>query len=164
MRYTPLADRVLVRPAEENRATRTGLVVPDAVIMNKHIAFGTVIAIGTGRTMLDGTTAPLILKVGDVVCYPRKAPGILPILQDDGSEELVLMLREAEVIAVVHDMPQPSRIVDVAGAPLSMVPTSRAMPDSAAANRDAFDRAVHAGFVTDEENAAEVDEPNGFTG
>jgi chaperonin GroES len=161
MRYQPLHDRILVDITEESSVTAGGLWVPDIAKNNKHIAFGQVIAVGLGRTNLEGQTVPLQVKRGDIVCYPRKAAVPLPIIADDMTETFVLMMREADVISVVHDMPQPSVLVDRTGAPLSMMPSSRAMPDVAAKNREELERAERAGFADPTEH---TDEPNGMTG
>lgn len=164
MRYEPLASRVIIEPAEENRVTRGGLVIPDAVQNHKHLAYGKVLAVGSGRVNAEGRTIPLTVKEGDIVAFPRRAAAAVPILHDDGAETYVLMLPESDIVAIVHDMPQPSKIVDVAGAPLSMVPSSRAMPDSAAENREALERAERAGIIEPHEAGDWVDQDNGMTG
>jgi chaperonin GroES len=61
----PLGDRVLIRPKEQDAVTRGGIMLPD--MARKRPFEGEVIAVGSGRTMKDGTRASLSLKVGDVV-------------------------------------------------------------------------------------------------
>lgn len=150
MRYEPLHDRVIIEPAQENKRTPTGLFIPDVATSQKHVAYGTVIEVGTGRVNAEGKTVPLIVKKGDVVCFPRKAPAMIPIIDASGDEQIVLMLREAEIVAIVHDMPQPSLITDVRGAPLSVMPTSRGLADSVYENRDALDIAKRAGWPVED--------------
>ena len=90
MRYEPLADRVIVEPAEENKKTPGGLYVPDVATNQKHVAYGTIIAVGTGRANAEGKNVPLHVKVGDVVCFPRKAPAVIPIIRDDGTDATLI--------------------------------------------------------------------------
>lgn len=160
MRYQPLADKLIVKPVEENRVTSGGLVVPDAAQNNKFIAYGTVLAVGFGRVNAEGKVVPLNVKVGDLLCFPRKAAAPLPVIHPDLSESVVLLLREGDCIAIVHDMPVPSVLLDITGAPLSMMPTSRSMPDSAGIAREELELAQRAGFDVSDHD----DEPNGMTG
>lgn len=161
MRYEPLADRVIVEPAQENKRTASGLFIPDVATSQKHVAYGTIIAVGTGRANAEGKLVPLHVKLGDTVCFPRKAPALIPIIDADGNEEIVFMLREADLIAVVHDMPQPSRILDHSGAPLSLVPTSLGRADSTYENEDSIAAAERAGWedVNDAGHVPHTDEP-----
>lgn len=158
MKYQPLADRVIVEPVEEKRITRGGLYVPDIATSHKILAFGTVVAHGGGRINAEGKCVPLTVQVGDVVAYARREAAPIPIQHDDGSEYELLMLREGQIIAIVHDLPRATKIVDVAGAPLSITPSSRALPDSAYENRDGLDRAKAEGWLV-EDIDDHVDEP-----
>lgn len=155
MRYLPLADRVIVEPIEENRLTPGGILVPDIALHHKYIAYGTVVAVGTGRVNAEGKTVPLALKVGDTVSYPRKAPAYLPLIRDDGREDIVHLMREAEIACVVEGLPRATKISGVDGRLLSMLPASRAEPDSAIENRELLDEAARAGWDdTDGEDQA----------
>jgi chaperonin GroES len=147
MRYEPLADRVIITPAGENKVSAGGLIIPDVATNQKHVAYGTVLSVGHGRANAEGTLVPLHVKVGDIVCFPRRAPAMIPVIDAEGNEEIVLMLREAEIIAIVHDMPQPSLITDVRGAPLSIMPRSFAKADSSYENEDAIAVAEREGWA-----------------
>lgn len=142
MKYQPLADRVIVEPAQDNRVSRGGIVMPDIVQSHRLLAFGTVVSHGNGRVNAEGLCVPLTVKVGDVVAYPRREAQAIPLLRDDGSELELLMLREGQIVAIVHDLPKATSLVDVAGAPLSMMPSSRGLPDVVYENRDAMDRSA----------------------
>lgn len=150
MKYIPLADRVIVEPAPENRVSRGGIVVPDVAQNYKYLQFGTVVAHGPGRANAEGKLVPLNVKQGDVVAFPRKEGAPIPLQHDDGSEFTLLLLREAQIIAIVEDLPRATPLVDVAGAPLSIVPSSRALPDSAYENRDGLDRAKAEGWLAED--------------
>lgn len=68
--FQPLHDRVLIhrRPPE----TMVGsIVIPDTSDIRPSI--GTVVGLGFGTIMRDGSVRPLSVKEGDVVCYERYA-------------------------------------------------------------------------------------------
>ena len=142
MYYSPLANRVLLREIEETKTTASGLWIPDVARKHKGVAFGEVIAVGPGRLNAEGQHIPVHVKVGDIVLFPRQAPAVLPLLDDLGNEEAVLMLPESDIIAVVHGLPRASHLVDIGGAPLSIMPSSLALPDSVYGNREGIDRSI----------------------
>jgi chaperonin GroES len=151
MKHTPLHDRIILEEIEEQRVTPGGIAIPDAARNNKHVAFARVIAVGTGRHSMDGTVVPLIVKVGDVVCIPRKAPVLIPVWDDDGRERTVMMCREAEVVSIVTDMPVASGLVGMDGRILAMMPNSRAIPDSAYQSQEEMQIAVKEGWAEPDE-------------
>lgn len=142
MRYQPLANRVIMREVHEDKTTRGGLWVPDIARRNKGLSYGEVIAVGPGRLNAEGKLVPVHVKVGDVVCFPRQAPAVMPLVHADGTEEDVLMCPENDIIAVVHDLPRQSLVMGIDGAPLSIEPSSLALPDGVYKNREDLDRSV----------------------
>ncbi len=89
----PLGDRALIRPKEQDEVTRGGILLPDTA--RKRPFEGEVLAVGNGRTMKDGTRAPLTLKVGDVVVYARYAGTEVRV---DGED--LIIVDEDSVMAV----------------------------------------------------------------
>ena len=61
---TPLADRVLVEPAEAEEKTASGIIIPDTA--KEKPQKGTIVAAGTGKK-----DEPLTVKVGDSVLYGK---------------------------------------------------------------------------------------------
>ena len=53
----PLADRVLVKVDEEETKTKGGILIPDTA--QKKSQKGTVMAIGSGKVLDNGTRLPL---------------------------------------------------------------------------------------------------------
>lgn len=127
MKVEPLYDRILVRLLVEGEPSRSGLVVPDIARGKRPYAYGEVLSVGQGRVNMQGVIVPLQVKPGDVVCFGRKAGIIIPVLGEslDDEEELT-MLREPEVLAIVHDLPRQSSIAGPDGRLLSMAPRSHA--------------------------------------
>jgi chaperonin GroES len=60
----PLADRVLIEPAEAEQKTAGGIIIPDTA--KEKPQKGTVVAVGNGKK-----DEPMTLKVGDVVLYGK---------------------------------------------------------------------------------------------
>ena len=71
-------------------------VLPAQEPAKEKPAQGTVVAIGAGKLLDDGTRAPFTVKVGDVVIYSKYAGHELTI---DGEEYKVI--QESDVYAVI---------------------------------------------------------------
>jgi chaperonin GroES len=142
VKIEPLANRVVFTMIEESKLTKGKLWVPDIAHKNRGIAYGEVIAVGPGRNAPDGRLVPCHLKVGDVIMFPRVAPAVLTIEDDDGNELEVLMCPENDVIAKVTGLKRQSSLVGIDGAALSIEPQSLALPDGVYANREGIDRSI----------------------
>lgn len=140
----PLFDRILVAPIDdESPQTRSGLLIPQIALGKRAYHYGEVLAVGPGRTDEHGVTVPVRVKVGEVIAYPRSAGVPFPILDDKGAEQVVMVMREPEALAIVEGLERASSIVGLDGALLRMRPQSLARPDAAYENIDAHERAVH---------------------
>lgn len=95
--FSPLGDRILVRPAEKTgeKKLASGIIIPETVDKEKA-AEGTVIAIGPGKYE-DGKNIPLQVKVGDVVLFSKYGYDEIKI---DGEEYYILS--ESNVLGVVR--------------------------------------------------------------
>ena len=93
----PLADRILVKPVEEEEKTKGGIVLPDTVSKEKP-QIGEALAIGPGRTNDDGKTFPLQFKKGDKVIYAKYSG--TDIKGDD--DEDYLILSEKDILAILE--------------------------------------------------------------
>jgi chaperonin GroES len=67
MSLKPLSDNIVVRQAEAEEQTKSGLFIPDSA--KEKPKQGTVIAVGEGKFDEAGKRIPLDVKVGDVVLY-----------------------------------------------------------------------------------------------
>ncbi|WP_255956147.1 co-chaperone GroES [Streptomyces odontomachi] len=92
----PLDDRIVVRPADAERTTATGLVIPDTAAEKPQE--GTVLAVGPGvRDDSGRTRIPLDVEVGDTVLYSRYGGTEVSY---NGEDHLVLAARD--VLAVIE--------------------------------------------------------------
>lgn len=95
MPLQPLDDRIVVKPAESEETTASGLVIPDTA--KEKPQQGEVIAVGPGRrSEQTGEIIPLDVKVGDVVVYSKYGG---TEITDNGEELLILNGRD--VLAIV---------------------------------------------------------------
>ena len=65
----PLDDKVVIKPGEEEEKTAGGIILPDTA--KKRPQEGTVVAIGPGRLLDDGSRAPVAVKEGQTVIYAK---------------------------------------------------------------------------------------------
>jgi chaperonin GroES len=89
----PLEDRIVVKPAEAEETTVSGIVIPDTA--KEKPQEGEVVAVGPGR-FEDGTRVPLDVKVGDKVIYSKYGGTEITVEGDD-----YLILSARDVLAVV---------------------------------------------------------------
>lgn len=85
----PLYDYVLVEQETKEEITAGGIVVPQT--SEKSISCATIVAIGTGRLVNDGSLAPLSVKVGDIIYY-KSYMGI--------KFEDKILLKESEILGI----------------------------------------------------------------
>jgi chaperonin GroES len=95
MKIRPLQDRVIVRRIKEEEKTKGGLYIPDTA-KEKPIE-GTVIAVGNGKVLDDGSVRKLDVKEGDRVLFGKYSGNEVKI---EGEEHLIL--REDEILGVLE--------------------------------------------------------------
>ena len=93
-KINPLGDRVLVKPLERDEVTSSGIVLPDTA--KEKPQEGTVVAVGSGRVLDDGTKVAMEVKKGDKVLYGKYAGTEIKI----GDEEH-LILSERDILGLV---------------------------------------------------------------
>ncbi len=91
----PLGDRVVVEREASEERTAGGIVLPDTA--KDKPARGTVVSVGDGRLLDDGTRGKMQVKVGDRVIFSSYAGEVFKV--DD--QELLLM-REDDILAILE--------------------------------------------------------------
>ncbi len=90
----PLGDRVVIRPAQQEEVTASGVILPDTA--KEKPQRGTVLAVGPGRVNDNGQRTPLEVSEGAEVLYSKYAGTEVKI---DGEE--LLVVRETDILAIV---------------------------------------------------------------
>jgi len=96
MNVKPLGDRVVIRRHEEEGKTGGGIILPDSA--KKKPQKGTVLAVGPGKLLKDGTRRPLQVKKGDVVLFTNWAGDEFKSRGEDN----VLLMHEEDILAVLE--------------------------------------------------------------
>ena len=96
MKLRPLGDRVVVKPLSQDEVTKSGIIMP-ATVDKERPERGEVIAAGPGKTLDNGTLAPLGVKVGDKIVFKKYSPDEVKI---DNEEYLVIS--ESDIMAVIE--------------------------------------------------------------
>ncbi len=94
LKLNPLADRVVVKPAEAEEKTRGGIILPDTA--KEKPVEGTVVASGPGKVADNAELVKMSVKVGDKVLYGKYSGTEVTI---DGEEYLIM--RESDIFAIV---------------------------------------------------------------
>ena len=87
MNLQPLEDRIVVRPAQAEATTASGLVIPDTA--KEKPQQGEVLAVGEGRFGDDNERIPMEVKVGDKVVYSSTAAPRSPSMAKTSSSSLL---------------------------------------------------------------------------
>jgi len=85
----PLADRVVIEPAEAEEKTASGLFIPDTA--KEKPQRGVVVAVGPGKK-----DEPTTVKVGEAVLYGKYAGTEINV---EGKDYLIM--RESDLFAIV---------------------------------------------------------------
>lgn len=96
MKLKPLFNNVIVKALKNEEMTKSGIVLPDTMDKEKPEQ-GEIVAVGNGKVLDNGQTAPMVVKVGDKVMFKKYSPDEVKV---DGEEYLVLS--ESDIIAVIE--------------------------------------------------------------
>ena len=91
----PLGDRVVIEPTAREEMTKSGIVLPDTA--KERPQEGTVLSVGPGRTLDDGSREPMELSAGQKVLFQKYA-GTEFKLDDDE----LLILSQKDILAVIE--------------------------------------------------------------
>ena len=95
MKFRPLQDRILIKRIDKEEKTAGGLIIPDSA--KEKPQEGEVMAVGNGKRLDDGSSAPMDVKKGDRILFGKYSGSEIKI---DGEEHLIL--REDEVLGVLE--------------------------------------------------------------
>lgn len=91
----PLGDKVVVARDESQEVTTGGIYLPDTA--KDKPSRGTIIAVGNGKLLDDGTRGEMQVKKGDRVLFTSYAPETINI-----DDEEFLLMSESDILAVIQ--------------------------------------------------------------
>lgn len=95
-RIRPLGDRVVLKPADREEKTKTGIFLPDTATKERPME-GTILAVGEGRRDDSGKLIPMQVSVGDKVLFAKYSGTEFKV------EEIeYLILAEKDILGIVQ--------------------------------------------------------------
>lgn len=101
MHITPLSDHIFIQSLEEEKTTKSGIVIPETAEKEKPVK-GKVVAVGPGRRNEKGELIPMSVKVGQVVLFKKYGPDELELEDESGKKVEYLVGREEDILAIVE--------------------------------------------------------------
>ena len=95
MNFTPLHDRVAIKPMDHEEKTLGGIIIPDTA--KEKPMQGKVIAVGKGAKDKDGNLIPLDVKVGDKVLYGKWGGTEVKV----NGQEFIIM-KESDIMGIIN--------------------------------------------------------------
>lgn len=96
MTFKPLSNHLFLEPLEEEKTTKSGIVLPETAEKERPTR-GRVIAVGPGKRNEKGEIIPMSIKVGDIVLFKKYGPDEIEI---EGKKYLVG--DEDDVLAILE--------------------------------------------------------------
>jgi len=90
----PLGEKVLIKRLEAEEMTRGGIVLPDSA--KEKPRRGTVLSVGDGKVLDDGSRADFQVKTGDVVLFSSYGGTEIKV---DGEE--YMLMDESDILAIL---------------------------------------------------------------
>lgn len=94
MKLRPIGDKIVVAKTKGDKSTKSGLIIPQKA---SHNPIGTVVAVGSGRLLSNGTLVPFEVKIGDEVMFQDANCTVENV---DGVD--MYLMYETNVLAVVE--------------------------------------------------------------
>jgi chaperonin GroES len=95
-RIRPLADRVVVKPAERKEQTESGIFLPDTATKERPQE-GTILAVGEGRRDDSGKLIQMSVSVGDRVLFAKYSGTEIKVDDED-----YLILAEKDILGILQ--------------------------------------------------------------
>jgi len=94
MTIKPLADRVVVKPVEQQEQKQGSIIIPDTA--KEKPMQGEVVSVGPGKITENGVKVDMSVKKGDKVLYGNYSG---PEVTIDGGDYLIM--RESDIFAII---------------------------------------------------------------
>ena len=95
MKIRPLGEMVVVKMAEAEETTKSGIILAGTAKEKPQMA--EVIAVGPGKALEDGKKAEMEVKVGDIVLFAKYAGTDVKL-----NDEMLKILSEKDVLGVLE--------------------------------------------------------------
>ena len=96
MNIKPLSNHLFIEALEEEKITKSGIVLPDTAEKEKPVR-GKILATGPGKLNERGERVPMSVKIGDTVLFKKYGPDEIEI---EGKKYLVG--DEEDILAILE--------------------------------------------------------------
>ncbi|MFH0890826.1 MAG: co-chaperone GroES [Candidatus Liptonbacteria bacterium] len=96
MNFKPLSNHLFLEPMEEEKITKSGIVLPETAGKERPTQ-GKIIAVGPGKKNEKGEIIPMSVKVGDMVLFKKYGPDEIEL---EGKKYLVG--EEEDILAIIE--------------------------------------------------------------
>jgi len=100
MTLKPLGSHIIVSAAEKEQVTSFGIILPDTGDKERPER-GTVVAVGPGKMLENGSREAVEVNVGDVVLFKKYAPDEIEV-KEGGETKRYLVLSAGDVMAIIE--------------------------------------------------------------
>ncbi len=97
MQLKPLSNNLILEAVEEEKTTKSGIVLPETAEKEKP-TMAKVVAVGEGKVNEKGERAPMSVKVGDTVLFKKYGPDEVEL---EGKKYLIA--EEADILAIIQE-------------------------------------------------------------
>lgn len=97
MKIKPLSNHIFIEPVEEEKTTKSGIVLPDTTGKERPM-MGKILAIGPGKLDDNGKRIQMSVKVGNKILFKKYGPDEIEM---NGKKYLVG--DEDDVLAIVEE-------------------------------------------------------------
>lgn len=101
MKLKPLGSHVIVEAAAKETTTALGIIIPDTTDKERPER-GTVVAIGPGKILDNGTRQIIEVSLGDEIVFKKYAPDEIELKEADGQAKKYLIVGADEIMAVIE--------------------------------------------------------------
>lgn len=96
MNFRPLSNHLFIEAVEEEKTTKSGIVIPDTADKEKPQQ-GKITAVGPGKVNEKGERIPMSVKVGDKVLFKKYGPDEIEV-----DSKKYLVGDEDDVLAILE--------------------------------------------------------------
>lgn len=93
----PLMNRVVIKKAEPLTKSKGGILLPES--QSEQLNFGTVISVGPGKHLENGSVRPCFVKEGDTVLLPEYGGSKVTL----GDDQEYFIYRDDDIMGTLHD-------------------------------------------------------------
>ncbi|MBU4315232.1 co-chaperone GroES [Patescibacteria group bacterium] len=96
MNLRPISDHIILKPADKETVTSSGIIIPDTVEKEKPEQ-AEVLAVGPGKMLENGQRQAMEVAVGQKVMFKKWSPDEVEI-----DHQKYLIIKSEDVIAIVE--------------------------------------------------------------